>query len=149
MSSPSPSGSSGGRRQRPPHGGGGSGGGSGGRRPRPPHHNPNRPHGGRRGGNIYTDYGIYPGSFITPIFQTGDNGCDYNYTNDVINAQFRFNQCAAIADDRGASLIENDELRQVCRATLNDDLINAQQNYGVCRNNSYTNWGLFPTATFF
>ena len=102
----------------------------------------NQPRGGRRGGNIYTDYGIdqtndsfepwWNPTARTRIFPRGANGCDFNYTTDVIDAQFRFNQCAGIIDD-GGSLIPRDDLRQVCQITLNEDLANAQQSYGQCR----------------
>ena len=133
MSSPSPSTSP--TRTRP---------GSGGRH-RPPHRppSPNRPHGGRRGGNIYTDYGIsgWPGYGIQP--QT----CNWNYQNDILNAKFKYNQCRDIAQS-GSPLIPNSELETVCQWTLNQDLSNAQFNFNVCQNQN-TSWSLFPTSPVF
>lgn len=94
---------------------------------------PNYPYGGRRGGNIYTDYDVisWPsyGQFNSP-------SCGLNYQNDLLNAQFRYSQCTQIANE-GSSLISNNQLRQVCQSTLNSDLANAQWNYTVCQNSSY------------
>jgi hypothetical protein len=56
-----------------------------------------------------------------------------NYQNDLLNAQFRYNQCQEIAAF-GGSLISGQELNQVCQSTLSQDLANAQFNYGACQN---------------
>lgn len=100
--------------------------------------NPNNPYGGRKGGDIYTDYDVGAQQLIpvTPIFRRGNFGCDYQYTTQIMDAQFRFNQCSEIAES-GGSLLSSDEMYAVCQTTLNEDLVNAQNNFGVCRNLRY------------
>lgn len=99
--------------------------------------NPNNPYGGRKGGDIYEDYDIwYQPIPATPIFRRGNLGCDYHYTTEIMNAQFRFNQCVDIAES-GGSILSPEEMRSVCQTTLNDDLFNAQNEFAVCKNWRY------------
>lgn len=109
-------------------------------RPNPPspNHSPRRrhhrssPYGGRRGGNIFTDYGIVQGYYYPSVYYQVDNNCDDNYENDITNAQFKFNRCTSFAD-REKTPNDREVTRRACQFALNQDLSSARNSYENCK----------------